>query len=134
MAGRIAFLRSDRKLQRALRNTAYRYLAICAGIGSLSGHLHGGANEAVVRMIDDIMKKVNDWENEDEIRSYLERILDKKAGDGSRAKHGLACDFDALRRGLFIAFERRLVNARSRCDRRFRALFWTSGRRPACLA
>src|SRR5208337_145230 len=33
---------------------ANTYMAICAGIGSLSGPLHGGANEAVARMMDDI--------------------------------------------------------------------------------
>jgi citrate synthase len=68
---------------------ANTYMAICSGIGSLSGHLHGGANEAVVRMIGDIKKKVKDWENDEEVRSYLERMLDKKAGDRSGKIYGL---------------------------------------------
>ena len=68
---------------------ANTYMAICAGIGSLSGHLHGGANEAVVRMIGDLKKKVKDWENDEEVRSYLERMLDKKAGDRSGKIYGL---------------------------------------------
>ena len=59
---------------------ANTYMALCAGIGSLSGHLHGGANEAVVKMISDIKRKVRDWESDEEITSYLEMILDKKAG------------------------------------------------------
>ncbi|HWR57963.1 MAG TPA: citrate/2-methylcitrate synthase, partial [Thermodesulfovibrionales bacterium] len=33
---------------------ANTYMAICAGIGSLSGRLHGGASEAVVGMMSDI--------------------------------------------------------------------------------
>jgi citrate synthase len=68
---------------------ANTYMAICAGIGSLSGHLHGGANEAVVRMISDIKRKVKDWESDEEVKSYLERLLDKKAGDRSGKIYGL---------------------------------------------
>ena len=68
---------------------ANTYMAICAGIGSLSGHLHGGANEAVIRMISDIKRKVKDWESDEEVKSYLERLLDKKAGDRSGKIYGL---------------------------------------------
>ncbi|HTZ19232.1 MAG TPA: citrate synthase [Dissulfurispiraceae bacterium] len=68
---------------------ANTYMAICAGIGSLSGHLHGGANEAVVGMMNDIKRKVKDWKNDDEITGYLEMILDKKAGDKSGKIYGL---------------------------------------------
>jgi len=68
---------------------ANTYMAICAGIGSLSGHLHGGANEAVVRMINDIKRKVTDWEDDDGIRAYLELVLEKKAGDMSGKIYGL---------------------------------------------
>ncbi len=68
---------------------ANTYMAICAGIGSLSGHLHGGANEAVVSMISDIKRKVRDWESDDEVASYLELILEKKAGDRSGKVYGL---------------------------------------------
>ncbi len=68
---------------------ANTYMAICAGIGSLSGHLHGGANEAVVKMISDIKRKVKDWEDDEEVKSYLEKLLDKKAGDKSGKIYGL---------------------------------------------
>jgi citrate synthase len=68
---------------------ANTYMAICAGIGSLSGHLHGGANEAVVKMISDIKKKVKDWEDEEELTAYLELILDKQAGDRTGKIYGL---------------------------------------------
>jgi citrate synthase len=68
---------------------ANTYMALCAGIGSLSGHLHGGANEAVVRMIRDIKKNVSDWESDKEVASYLEMILDKQAGDKSGKIYGL---------------------------------------------
>lgn len=68
---------------------ANTYMALCAGIGSLSGHLHGGANEAVVKMISDIKRKVRDWESDEEITSYLEMILEKKAGDKTGKIYGL---------------------------------------------
>ncbi len=68
---------------------ANTYMAICAGIGSLSGHLHGGANESVVRMMSDIKKKVKDWEDDDEIKSYLTQLLEKKAGDKSGKIYGV---------------------------------------------
>jgi citrate synthase len=68
---------------------ANTYMALCAGIGSLSGHLHGGANEAVVRMIGDIKKKVRDWESDEEVMSYLRLVLDKKAGDMTGKIFGL---------------------------------------------
>lgn len=68
---------------------ANTYMAICAGIGSLSGHLHGGASEAVVRMISDVKNKVRDWEDDDEITAYLKMILDKKAGDKTGKIYGL---------------------------------------------
>ena len=65
------------------------YMAICAGIASLAGHLHGGANEAVMRMMDDIKRNVRDWNDEEEIYKYLELIMDKKAGDGSGKIYGM---------------------------------------------
>jgi citrate synthase len=68
---------------------ANTYMAICAGVGSLSGHLHGGANEAVMRMISDIKKKVKNWESDQEISDYLEAILDKKTGDKSGKIYGI---------------------------------------------
>lgn len=68
---------------------ANTYMAICAGIGSLSGHLHGGANEAVVRMMNDIKRKVADWEDDDEIRSYLMSMLERKSGDKTGKIYGL---------------------------------------------
>jgi citrate synthase len=68
---------------------ANTYMALCAGIGSLSGHLHGGANEAVIRMIDDIKRKVGHWESDRDVADYLEMILDKKAGDKTGKIYGL---------------------------------------------
>ena len=47
------------------------YSAIAAGIGSLKGPLHGGANLKVMEMMEDIKANVKDWKDEEEVRSYL---------------------------------------------------------------
>jgi citrate synthase len=65
------------------------YMAICAGIASLAGHLHGGANEAVMGMMDHIKADVKDWTDDDAIRAYLEGIMDKTHGDGSGKIFGM---------------------------------------------
>lgn len=67
---------------------ANTYMAIAAGIASLSGHLHGGANESVKLMMKDLKKNVRDWESDREIRSYLNKILDGKVGDMSGKIYG----------------------------------------------
>ncbi len=65
------------------------YMAICAGIASLSGHLHGGASEAVSNMMTDIKEKVSDWKDEEEITGYLNKLLEKEAYDRSGKIYGM---------------------------------------------
>jgi citrate synthase len=65
------------------------YSAIVASIASLKGPRHGGANLKVQNMFEDIKKHVSDWENEDEIRSYLMDMLDKKVFDKSGLIYGM---------------------------------------------
>ena len=65
------------------------YMAIAAGIASLSGQFHGGANESVMFMMKQCQRDVKDWSNENEIRGYLTRVLDKKAGDGRGKIYGM---------------------------------------------
>jgi len=64
------------------------YSAIAAGIGSLKGYKHGGANAKVIGMMDDIMQNVKNWESEKEVSAYLEKILRGEAYDGSRLIYG----------------------------------------------
>jgi citrate synthase len=68
---------------------ANSYMAICAGIGSLSGHLHGGANEAVMKMMSDIKRKIKNWESDSEVTDYLCKILNKEVGDKSGKIYGI---------------------------------------------
>ena len=64
------------------------YSAIVAAIGSLKGPLHGGANIAVVNMMDNIKANVKNWSNEEEVAEYLRRILKKQAYDRSGKIYG----------------------------------------------
>jgi citrate synthase len=64
------------------------YSAIAAGIGSLKGFKHGGANIRVVEMMDDIKRNVRKWDDEGEVAAYLERILRGEAYDRSGLIYG----------------------------------------------
>lgn len=68
---------------------ANSYMAICSGIASLSGHLHGGANEAVEGMMENIKSHVKDWNDDEAVSNYLEQILDKKAYDKTGKIYGI---------------------------------------------
>jgi len=64
------------------------YSTIAAGIGSLKGYKHGGANFKVIEMMNDIMKNVKNWESETEVSDYLEKILRGQAYDGTKLIYG----------------------------------------------
>jgi citrate synthase len=65
------------------------YSAIAAGLGSLKGPKHGGANIKVMQMMDDIKEHIKDWQDEEEIIAYLEKIINKEAFDGSGLIYGM---------------------------------------------
>lgn len=65
------------------------YSAIAAGIGSLKGPLHGGANVKVNAMLDDIKENVEDWTNVSEIDEYLMKILRKETFDKTGLIYGI---------------------------------------------
>ncbi|GHV50139.1 citrate synthase [Spirochaetia bacterium] len=64
------------------------FAAITAGIESLKGFKHGGANIKVMGMMEDIKKNVKLWESEEEVSAYLESILRGEAFDGSGLIYG----------------------------------------------
>ena len=51
------------------------YSVIAAAIGSLKGPQHGGASNKAYAMMQDLMKNVKNWRDENEICAYLEKIL-----------------------------------------------------------
>ncbi|HHX18650.1 MAG TPA: citrate/2-methylcitrate synthase [Clostridium sp.] len=65
------------------------YSAMAASLGSLKGPKHGGANIKVIQMFEDIKGNVKDWNDEDEIGNYLDKILRKEAFDKSGLIYGM---------------------------------------------
>ena len=65
------------------------YSAISAGIASLKGFRHGGANIKVTEMVEEIKANVSDITDEDEVEAYLRKILRREAGDGSGLIYGM---------------------------------------------
>ena len=65
------------------------YSAVAASLGSLKGPKHGGANLKVQEMFENIKANVDDWEDEEKIREYLEKILSGQAFDGAGLIYGM---------------------------------------------
>lgn len=65
------------------------YSSIAAGIGSLKGPLHGGANIKVINMFHHLKEQISDWTNIDEIDTYLMRMLNKEAYDQTGLIYGI---------------------------------------------
>lgn len=65
------------------------YSSIAAGIGSLKGPKHGGANLKVCDMIDCIKETVTNWKDEEEISSYIVKILERRAFDKQGLIYGI---------------------------------------------
>lgn len=65
------------------------YSAIAAALGSLKGGLHGGANLKVMDMMENIKANVSNWRDENEIKAYLQKILQKKAFDNTGKIYGI---------------------------------------------
>ena len=58
------------------------YSSTSASIGSLKGPRHGGANLKVQNMFTDLKANVKDWESDEEITAYLQKILNKETPKG----------------------------------------------------
>ena len=65
------------------------YSSIAAGIGSLKGPKHGGANLKVCEMIDYLKEQIPDWTDEAAISALLHRMLQGEAFDGSGLLYGI---------------------------------------------
>ena len=65
------------------------YSSIAAGIGSLKGPLHGGANLQVANMLNHLKTAIRDWTSVDEIDAYLQRILNKEVYDQKGLIYGI---------------------------------------------
>ena len=66
------------------------YSVIAAALSSLKGPKHGGANIKVIKMMEDMKSNIKDKNDEEEIKAYLMKILNKDAFD----KRGLYMEWD----------------------------------------
>jgi citrate synthase len=65
------------------------YSSMAASIGSLKGPRHGGANLKVENMFADIEAQVSNWEDEEEVSAYLQKILNKETFDRAGLIYGM---------------------------------------------
>jgi len=65
------------------------YSSIAAGIGSLKGPLHGGANHQVIAMFNHLKENISDWKNAKEIDKYFERMLNKEVYNKTGLIYGI---------------------------------------------
>lgn len=65
------------------------YSTIAAAMASLKGPKHGGANIKVTQMFEDMKLRVTNWDDDDQIKQYLEDLLDKKVFDQKGLIYGM---------------------------------------------
>ena len=95
------------------------YSAIAAALGSLKGPKHGGANIRVCHMFEDIKSNVKHWDDDDELRAYLKKILNKDAFDHSGLIYGIGHAIYSKsdpRAGIFKTFVERLANEKGKSE------------------
>lgn len=93
------------------------YSAIAAALGSLKGPKHGGANIKVVSMFDDMKKHVHDWKDEEEVSSYLRKLLHKEAFDKRGLIYGMGHAVYSIsdpRARIFKQFVKQLADEKGR--------------------
>ena len=93
------------------------YSVVAAALSSLKGPKHGGANIKVVEMMRDLREQVNDLNDEEAIRDYLGKLLDKQAFDKKGLIYGMGHAVYSLsdpRARVFKSFVERLVKAKGR--------------------
>lgn len=93
------------------------YSVVAAALSSLKGPKHGGANIKVVEMMRDLREQVDDLNDEEAIRDYLGKLLDKQAFDKKGLIYGMGHAVYSLsdpRARVFKSFVERLAKAKGR--------------------
>ncbi len=65
------------------------YSSMAASLGSLKGPKHGGANIKVTRMFEDMKEQVKDWNDDEQVKDYLKKLLHKEAFDKAGLIYGM---------------------------------------------
>lgn len=98
------------------------YSVVAASLSSLKGPKHGGANIKVVEMMRDLREQVSDLNDEEAVKEYLGKLLDKQAFDRKGLIYGMGHAVYSLsdpRAQIFKSFVERLAKAKGR-DEEFR--------------
>lgn len=93
------------------------YSVVAAALSSLKGPKHGGANIKVVEMMRDMREQVSDLNDEDAVKEYLGKLLDKQAFDKKGLIYGMGHAVYSLsdpRARIFKSFVERLAKAKGR--------------------
>ena len=97
------------------------YSTMAAAIASLKGPKHGGANIKVTKMFEDMKVHVSDWEDEDEVRQYLNDLLEKKAFDQKGLIYGMGHAIYSVsdpRADIFKKFVKQLAEEKG-CEKEY---------------
>ena len=95
------------------------YSTITAAMASLKGPKHGGANVKVTQMFEDMKATLTDWTDEEQIRQYLEALLDKKAFDKKGLIYGMGHAVYTLsdpRAVILKRYAKKLAEAKGKMD------------------
>ena len=97
------------------------YSTIAAAMASLKGPKHGGANIKVTQMFEDMKVQVKDWTDEDEVRRYLEALLNKEAFDKKGLIYGMGHAIYSVsdpRADIFKKFVKQLAREKG-CEKEY---------------
>ena len=95
------------------------FSVMAAALCSLKGPKHGGANIKVVEMFKDIKRHVRDIRDEDEVRRYLEALLERKAFDKKGLIYGMGHAVYSIsdpRAEIFKSFVEKLAKEKGRAE------------------
>jgi len=93
------------------------YSVIAAALSSLKGPKHGGANNKVIEMVKDIKLHITDIKDEEEVKRYLSKILDKETFDRRGLIYGMGHAVYSIsdpRAEIFKGFVEKLADAKGR--------------------
>ena len=95
------------------------YSAMAAALGSLKGPKHGGANNKVMGMMEDLQKTVQNTKDEGQVADYLNRLLNKEAYDKAGLIYGMGHAVYSIsdpRAVVFESFVKELSEKNNRRD------------------
>ncbi|WP_071394680.1 citrate/2-methylcitrate synthase [Bacillus tuaregi] len=95
------------------------YSVIAAALSSLKGPKHGGANIKVVEMMHNIKAHVSDVKDEEEIKAYLTKILNKEVFDKRGLIYGMGHAVYSIsdpREQVFRGFVQNLADEKGRSE------------------